>query len=186
MFLINWEDIHEQGLTTSWKAPADNFSTLYSLQEEGVCRFSSEIDASLSATWVANLLQVEGTVESTVVLECSRCLKEFERTLRGHFDLTFTRELPEIGTVDEDEDDGYELSPEELGLVHVPEETIDLHDAYAEQLILALPTRPLCGSQCAGLCPSCGQDLNQAACGCQKDDFNNRFAALKNLKLDKD
>jgi uncharacterized protein len=53
-----------------------------------------------------------------------------------------------------------------LALSYYEGEEIDLTPLVHEQIILALPTRPLCGEACRGLCPRCGANLNAAPCGC--------------------
>ena len=58
---------------------------------------------------------------------------------------------------------------------------IDLAPLVRELGILALPIRPLCKSDCAGLCQECGQNLNEADCGCETDDIDPRFAKLREL-----
>jgi uncharacterized protein len=44
---------------------------------------------------------------------------------------------------------------------------IDVRDVVREELALAAPTHLLlCREDCAGLCLSCGADLNAGPCGC--------------------
>ena len=43
---------------------------------------------------------------------------------------------------------------------------IDLAPMLREQMILAAPIQPLCSENCAGLCPRCGQNLNEERCAC--------------------
>jgi uncharacterized protein len=44
---------------------------------------------------------------------------------------------------------------------------IDIRDIAREELALAVPTRLLlCREDCAGLCLTCGADLNAGPCGC--------------------
>ncbi|ORJ63561.1 hypothetical protein B5V00_01450 [Geothermobacter hydrogeniphilus] len=186
LFTINWEKIPEQGLSAAADVSVEDLVALTALQDQGVCRFVTPIAASLDAHWVSELLQVSGHVSCDAVLSCSRCLKEFNQHLEGGFDLTFARQLPEISMTEDEEGEGVELTADDLGLVYAPGDVIELHDIFAEQLILALPTKPLCDDSCAGLCARCGQDLNRGDCGCRNNDFNNRFAALKNLKLNKE
>lgn len=165
-----------------------DFPALSEVQEAEALRFTEPVSASIEAHWIATLLEVNGNVKSAATLSCSRCLKDYQHDLRGYFSLTFTREMPDIENLDELEDDelDVELSPDDLGLVHAPGEQIDLHDTVAEQVLLALPVRPLCDEHCLGLCPGCGQDLNVARCGCEKPIFNHKFAALKKLKIDQE
>jgi uncharacterized protein len=72
-----------------------------------------------------------------------------------------------------------------MGLIYFEGEKINLQDGIQEQIILAFPIKALCEDNCKGLCSSCGNDLNEGDCGCNRRPTDNRFAALKNLKLNK-
>jgi uncharacterized protein len=50
-------------------------------------------------------------------------------------------------------------------------------DAVAE----ALPATILCTDDCAGLCPSCGTNLNEGLCTCVPEAVDTRWAALADL-----
>ena len=83
----------------------------------------------------------------------------------------------------------WELLSERLGvsddelLAKVQE--IDLRDGIQEQVVMALPSKPLCDEKCKGLCPMCGADRNQRDCGCKRESITSQFAVLKTLKLKK-
>jgi uncharacterized protein len=62
---------------------------------------------------------------------------------------------------------------------------IDLTPAVREQILLYLPAPPLCRDECLGLCPKCGKDLNEGACGCDRSAIDPRWAALKGIQLQK-
>jgi uncharacterized protein len=47
--------------------------------------------------------------------------------------------------------------------------------------ILALPQKMLCREECAGLCPSCGTNLNRARCVCTGDQLDSRWASLQKI-----
>ena len=101
---------------------------------------------------------------------CMRCLEP--AALEVEVD---AREVAQEGTEDE-----------ELRSPYVADDELDLgrwaHDAAA----LALPTQLLCREDCAGLCPVCGESLNDA----DPDDHKHaqtpdpRWAKLQELKLD--
>jgi uncharacterized protein len=63
---------------------------------------------------------------------------------------------------------------------------IDLSPAVREQILLSVPASPLCGEECKGLCPSCGKDLNEGECGCDRTAVDPRWAALKGIQLKKE
>jgi uncharacterized protein len=51
-----------------------------------------------------------------------------------------------------------------------------------EQVLLSLPSRTLCQPDCKGLCPRCGQNLNQATCNCNSaEQHDPRWKALAAL-----
>jgi len=52
-----------------------------------------------------------------------------------------------------------------------------------EQVLLALPTRPLCDEDCRGLCPSCGADLNEGDCRCATSHSDPRMAIFRDMKV---
>jgi uncharacterized protein len=74
---------------------------------------------------------------------------------------------------------------EELDSPYVHDETLDLagwaHDAFA----LAMPAKVLCREDCAGLCPVCAVDLNEAGPEHRHEAAPDpRWAKLRELKLE--
>ncbi len=61
--------------------------------------------------------------------------------------------------------------------------TIDLDPIIREQVLLALPMNLLCRETCRGLCPTCGQNLNEKQCDCEREVVDPRWMALKDIKL---
>lgn len=98
---------------------------------------------------------------------CMRCLEP------GALDLEVeAREVSQNGTDDP-----------ELTSPYVADDELDLGRWAHDAILLALPTRFLCRPDCAGLCPICGESLNdnphehEAA-------TDPRWGALKDLKLE--
>lgn len=75
-----------------------------------------------------------------------------------------------------------ELGADELGVLEVAGDTLDTEPCVAEQVLLEMPTHPLCREECAGLCPRCGRNLNDGACGCAPPDSDPRWGALAALR----
>lgn len=57
---------------------------------------------------------------------------------------------------------------------------IRLDDLVRQYLVSWAPMHPLCGEDCAGLCPRCGHNLNLGACACPPD-VDPRLSALGDL-----
>ena len=66
----------------------------------------------------------------------------------------------------------------------------DLAEAVLNEIWFHCPMQPLCRPDCRGLCPVCGENLNEHDCGHaskieEERMESNPFAVLRNLKLDK-
>jgi len=161
---------------------AETFPQLHELSRDGECVFLGPVKTHLRIYKVENMVEVAGFVDVEIRMACSRCLDEYQTGIRGDFSLTFTKELPHIDA----DDDEVEISAEEMGLILITDDQIDLRDAVQQEVVMALPLRPLCAEDCKGLCPQCGVNMNTEHCGCKDNNFNIKFAALKDFKVQKD
>jgi uncharacterized protein len=101
---------------------------------------------------------------------CMRCLEG--AGLETEVD---AREVAQEGTEDE-----------ELRSPYVEDDRLDLGRWAHDAAILALPDRLLCRPDCAGLCPVCGESLNDTdpAAHTHESEPDPRWAKLKELKLE--
>ncbi|MDY0267829.1 YceD family protein [Trichloromonas sp.] len=180
---LSVHDIRDVGLALEFVEPAENFPVLAELQERRECRFPEPLQVALRIQPAGGLFEVSGRISTRIQVPCSRCLKPTLLTLDIPFELSYARELPEIDV--EDDEEGREISAEEMGLILLQGDEIDLREAVQEQVVLAIPFHPLCTPGCRGLCPQCGADLNEETCRCAPTDFNLKFAALKDFKINK-
>lgn len=101
---------------------------------------------------------------------CMRCLEP--ATIETEVD---TREVDQHNTEDE-----------ELRSPYVLDDELDLGRWAHDAALLAIPTRFLCRPDCAGLCPVCGEPLNDA----NPEDHQHgqaldpRWSKLNNLKIE--
>lgn len=177
---LELRELKDGSLEQEYCCGSDEFPVLQELQGDNV-RFEQPICFQLRLQKSGQIVEVDGQLQTRVELVCGRCLQPFAQDLRSDFSLTFTP-LPverEQGEAEE-----IELDADELGLICYKDETLDLLQPLQEQIVMALPLRPLCDSGCQGLCPECGCNLNIEHCNCEKKPFNNRFAALAKLKTD--
>jgi uncharacterized protein len=74
---------------------------------------------------------------------------------------------------------------EELSSPYLEDETLDLAAWARDAFALALPTQVLCREDCAGLCPICAADLNEAGPDHAHERAPDpRWAKLSELKLE--
>lgn len=99
------------------------------------------IKVSAKAVKGNNVVSIDLTLETVVCFSCSRCLEEFKNPFSRKIRLDFS-----VGESKE----------------------IDLTDNLREEIILDYPLKVLCRSDCRGLCPACGQNLNLGGCDCGK------------------
>ena len=64
--------------------------------------------------------------------------------------------------------------------------TIELMPAVLSNVLLNLPVKVLCKSDCMGLCSFCGADLNFTDCTCDKSNIDPRWAGLRSLLNEKE
>jgi uncharacterized protein len=111
-------------------------------------------------------LVVQGNFTAETILECVRCLKEF------NFPLSF--EFAELYAFSK-------KSISESGLLVPDDAQIDLAPLMREYALLEVPISPLHDPGCKGLCIECGQDLNVRDCGHSQESDDSPFADLKKL-----
>jgi len=117
------------------------------------------------------------TLHTEVGVTCSRCLSLFDCPLTLNIEEEY---FPITDVVS-----GTSLSlPEEPGCFTIDERhVLDLTEAIRQYALLAIPMKPLCGEDCAGLCPTCGYNLNQGPCNCLPQQADPRRSKLNKLAL---
>ncbi len=110
-------------------------------------------------------LLLQGDFSAQTTLECVRCLEDYTHTLKW----TFT----DLYAFDE-------RSLSESNLLVPEDKQIDLEPLLREYALLEFPISPICRPDCKGLCPVCGENLNQTDCG-HRPETDSPFSVLKDL-----
>ena len=181
---IEIHHIPQQGLIIDRRIQATAFETLKHLMATEEMAFIQDIGIKATVTPIQDMIQVQGSVQTCVRIACSRCAEKYDAPMRRQFELAFSRRIPQ--DLQPDGTDGIELTAQQIGLIAYQGDAIDLRDALAEQVILALPYKPLCSQECKGLCQRCGLNLNKGACQCKANDGGGPFDALKGLTFPSD
>ncbi len=108
----------------------------------GIMHFPGAITLQAEASKSEDDLTVQVHLEGERVFTCSLCLEEFNNLFEK--DLTLHYDIKGLDSVVIDGD-------------------------VRDELLLDHPIRILCQPDCKGLCLSCGANLNEGPCGCQKD-----------------
>ena len=119
--------------------------------------FERPVQVKMRISVVNRVFVAMGSYETSVTMECHRCLKRFQS--------------PAAST------DYIWEQPVKLS----GDETIDLTEGVREDIMLRLPLKNLCSEACKGLCPQCGKDLNKGPCGCEPTRAPSAFSELDTL-----
>ena len=114
-----------------------------------------------------------GAVTTKLELPCSRCLEPFTLAVDAQFDLRYQPHTANKGEGER------EIEEDDLTTAFYENDEIDLTQLMREQFYLWLPMKPLCRSDCRGLCAACGTNLNRNTCDCRPGWDAPRLAALK-------
>ena len=113
---------------------------------------------------------VTGTISAPLQGECGRCLDPVnDELVVDVLELFAYRDSTTDATTTEDE-------------VHrLVGAKLDLRPVVRDSIVLGLPGTVLCREDCTGLCPECGQRLDDLPAGHTHDMIDPRWAALANL-----
>jgi uncharacterized protein len=148
---------------TTAAAPADLGIAVIAVPE------NAPIDLDLRLESVVEGVLVTGTATVPLRGECVRCLREISDELEV--------DVQELFTYAESE-----ASEEEAS--RLQGELIDLEPVLRDQVVLDLPFQPVCSPDCAGLCVTCGANLNLQPEHRHDDDLDPRWSALAQVAVD--
>ena len=117
----------------------------------------------------------DGSVQGTLSGQCVRCLESYAFPLDRSFSVVL-QPTPRLGRE-------IELGQDELSASFYHGERIDVSALIHEQVMLALPSTPVCSEECRGLCSQCGINLNQDRCACQPGGKDSPLALLSSVQL---
>jgi len=126
--------------------------------------FCGDIHVNGTVMNTGTTFRVTGHITASKTFVCDRCLAAGTRDIAHDFSEDYaktTGEADGINTFEGDE--------------------IDLDELVRDTLLVAEPLRELCKSDCKGLCPVCGQNLNEGTCDCNTFVPDPRLAALESL-----
>jgi uncharacterized protein len=136
-------------------------------------RQAAPLKVDAVAELVGSEIRIRGRLGTRLQACCDRCLGAVVIPVEQEFDL-FYRPVSTIAREEE-----VELPEDELGVGFFSGDGIELADVVTEQVILAVPMKVVCRTDCRGLCPVCGANLNFEKCGCLPAKENSPFSSLK-------
>ncbi len=120
-------------------------------------------------------LLIQGDVDLTVSVPCSRCLKEVLTDIHFSIDkeIEFDRNARSENSAlnDEEMEDADYL----IGL------NLDIDKLIYGEILVNWPMKVLCKEDCKGICKVCGMNLNKGNCSCQRTEPDPRMAAIQDV-----
>ena len=134
------------------------------------------VEGSALFTRVDRGILVQCNLRTAIDIECSRCLCLFNCPILLKIEEEY---FPTTDVVS-----GHRLElPDKPGCFTIDEHHIlDLTEAVRQYSLLAVPMKPLCQQDCAGICPQCGRNLNVESCTCENGGIDPRWSVLLKLK----
>lgn len=182
MIRIHIGSILENGLDLVQTIAADRLPLLNEIPGDDRIVFDHPIQARIRATRFGDTVGLQGTLSTLVRIPCCRCLKPFDLSIDTEFNATAIPRNDALPSGTEEKEE-IELGPEEMDVIHYSGDNIDLDMEVAQQIIMAIPIKPLCRESCEGLCSRCGIDLNTSTCQCDQKSKESPFAALKTFSF---
>ena len=134
------------------------------------------LELRATAELVENQIRIYGELHTRLEMACARCLEPVTEEIRREFDLYY-RPLKLVA-----DQHIVRLDDEEAEVGFYDGDGIFLADILSEQVNLAIPMKAICRSDCRGLCPHCGANLNHEECHCQTHAPDPRLAPLARVK----
>jgi uncharacterized protein len=116
-------------------------------QEDGL-KVLGPVKIKLHLTNTGTSVILKGIVKLELEQACARCNKDFRLPLTLEIDEEYAKLLPETGQRKRKE---VELKEQDFVYPIEDDKTIDLGETIRQNLLLALPVKPLCQANCKGV-----------------------------------
>jgi uncharacterized protein len=123
-------------------------------------RFNKPLNVNARLDKATNKIFLTSDLETDADVECDRCLNPFLHHLQTSYNVLYTYEDRDITVNDSDD----------VQVISIDKVYLDLAEDVRQYLLLAMPIKLVCKDECAGLCPTCGKNLNDIKCNCKTEE----------------
>ncbi len=110
---------------------------------------AGDIEVSGKISEISGYYELDCKIRLPYETHCSRCGKAFSQL----YECGMRRIVSAQAERGDDEE-----------YIIYADRTLELDGPVCEELSISFPSKPLCKTDCRGLCPVCGQDLNEGDC----------------------
>jgi len=173
---ISIDEVPQSPKEIEFSESTEELSEIYGRSSHRDFTFPASLDVEMAYYRSGRDIFFNGKIGGIVTGRCGRCLEIYDFTLDKQFDFVLAPDPNKSARGNE------ELHRDDLGLSYYSAEEINLAPLMAEQVLLGLPTKPLCSENCRGLCGNCGANLNRETCSCSAA-ADPRMAIFRTLKV---
>ncbi len=119
---------------------------------------------------VGHELFIKTNINTKAHFACDRCTEPYDGNIDESVRIVITTDS-DLGNREQD------IYP-----INTSSTEIDVTESIKETLLVSLPVKRLCKTDCKGLCPVCGINLNFETCSCKTEKIDPRWEALKKLR----
>jgi len=175
---IKLDEIKDSGYHLSCSKSKEWISEIFNDIEDREFTFTDDIKIQMDFFRSGKSIVISGLIATGIKMSCIRCLSDFDYHLEAEFHYTLCpsdeKELaPEM-----------EINRNDLDMLCYQGDSIDIPPLIREQILLTIPSSPLCRESCEGICSRCGSNLNQDLCQCDREEgTGSKFEALRHFPL---
>ena len=175
---VKLDEIKESGYHLSCSRSENWLSEIFRDLEGSDFTFVDDLEIKIEIFRAEKDIFISGLIRTAIKMSCIRCLGDFDFPLEAEFHYNLfpadEREFsPEI-----------EVSKQDLDVLYYQGGFIEISPLIREQVLLNIPSHPLCRKLCKGMCSKCGSNLNKVPCQCEREEgVISKFEALKNFPL---
>ena len=139
--------------------------------------FQPDLTGRIQITPTEDEFFLTGRAETTMTLQCARCLTPFSQNVGIEMEVVVKRRAGDQVVEEE------EFADKDAASYYTTDDQIELKELLVQEFLLEAPVKPLCREDCPGFCPRCGSVKGSDDCRCPTETrVDPRWEALAKLK----
>ena len=116
------------------------------------------------------MVMIEGSTNISLILFCSRCLKEMIYPMNINIQKEIDFNLSEDERAEDLDETNYIIGY-----------NLDVDTLIYDEILIGFPMKLLCSEDCKGLCKNCGTNLNEKSCDCDTFVYDPRMSKIRDI-----
>lgn len=133
--------------------------------------FAKKDPVNLIITNMGNrVVMIEGSTNISLILFCSRCLKEIIFPM----DIRISKEM-DFSLTEKEHAENLDETNYIIGY------NLDVDLLVYDEILIGFPMKLLCDENCKGICKTCGTNLNEKTCDCDNTEYDPRMSVIRDI-----